>query len=654
MFTYKIKQGLNLFLMTYSLSLISDVTPHTMQSNEKFLQELPFNNTQDFEDANRGFIASLPNGGIIRNDKGEIVWDLGKYDFLNADQPPLAIVNPSLWRQAQLLYKAGLYKVADRIYQVRGADLSNMTIIEGEQGIIIIDPLISIETAKAALDLYYQNRPKKLITAVIYSHSHIDHFGGVKGVISQEDVNKRKVQIIAPQGFIEAALNENVMTGNVMGRRSSYMYGNLLKPSPKGQVSSGLGLTSSSGTISLILPTEFIGKTGEEKIIDGVKFVFLFAPGSEAPSEMLFFLPDFKALGVAEDASHTMHNLYTLRGAKIRDAKVWAHYLNQTIEMFGPYTEVVFGQHHWPIWDQKRVIDYLEKQRDLYKYIHDQTLRLANQGYTMLEIGEMIRLPDSLNKEWYNRGYYGSLNHNAKAVYNFYLGWFDGNPSTLHQLPPVEASQKYIEYMGGSASVLEKARQDYQKGNYRWTAQILNHLVFANPENQEAKALLANALEQMGYQAENGPWRNFYLTGAKELREGVHPLPIPDINSLDLIAAMPTELFFDYLAIRLNGPKAAENPVSLNINLPDINEKYLLQVKNGVLNYFPRRNSAQANTTIILNRSDFNRLVLGSSKLEELVESKKIHIEGNLEVLNQFLSLLDPFNFWFNIVEPNK
>lgn len=629
----------------------------TEQSNHEVIKSLPFDNTDDFEESQKGFIAPLPNNGVIKNEKGEVIWNLSAYDFLKSDKPDSEAaspetVNPSLWRQARILTKAGLFKVTDRVYQVRGADLSNMTIIEGKDGIIVIDPLLSKETAKVAIDLYFQHRPKKPITTVLYTHSHADHFGGVKGVISQEEVDSGKVKVFAPAGFTEAALDENIMAGNVMGRRAMYMYGALLKPGPEGQMSSGLGLTSSIGQMTLILPTDFITKTGEERVIDGVKFVFLMAPGSEAPSEMLFFLPEFKALGAAEDATHTMHNLYTLRGAKVRDAKAWARYLNEAIDMFGADTEVVFAQHHWPKWGQKRTVDFLEKQRDMYKYIHDQTLHLANQGYNMVEIGERIKMPDSLAKEWYNRGYYGSLNHNAKSVYNFYLGWFSGNPSTLHELPIVEGSKKKLEYMGGAEAVIEKAQKDYEKGEYRFVAEVLNYVVYAEPQNQKAKELLAKTLEQLGYQSENGTWRNFYITGAMELRNGVRPEGFLSPTSPDMISVMPIESFFDYLAIKLNGPKAAENPMTLNFNLPDRKEKYLLQIKNGVLNYTADKNSDKADATLNVNRSDFNSLLSGSAKMEDLVSDKKIEIQGNKESFKIFSTLFDDFNPWFNLVEP--
>ncbi|OJU81452.1 MAG: hypothetical protein BGO10_01985 [Chlamydia sp. 32-24] len=644
---------LNGLLIFSSMQLIADASSFTKDYNQNVLKQLPFDNKDDFEESMKGFIAPLPNNGVIKNDKNEVVWNLSSYDFVDEKKEEIPdTANPSLWRQLKLLRKAGLFKVVDGIYQVRSADLSNMTIIEGNSGLIIIDPLLSKETAKAAIELYYANRPKKEIKAVIYTHSHADHFGGVKGVISQADVDAKKVQVIAPYGFTESALDENIMAGNVMSRRASYMYGSLLKPGPEGQLSAGLGLTTSSGEITLILPTHLITKTGEEMTIDGVKIVFLMAPGSEAPSEMLFFFPDFKALAAAEDATHTMHNLYTLRGAKVRDARAWASYLNQAIEMFGAEVEVVFAQHHWPKWGNARVIDFIEKQRDMYKYIHDQSLRLANEGFNMVEIGEKLQMPDSLAKEWYNRGYYGSLNHNAKSVYNFYLGWFSGNPSTLHPLPIVEESKKQVEYMGGAQAILEKAKKDFDQGKYRWVAQVLNYLVYAEPGNKQAKSLLADTLEQLGYQNENGTWRNFYLSGAKELREGVHPLAAANTLSPDMVTAMPIENFFDYLSIKLNGLKAAENPMSINFDIHDQNKKYNLQIKNGVLNYFANKNNDSADLSIAINRKDLDSLIMRKVTMEDLTKSNKVSIKGEEGSFKKFLSLFDTFNPWFNLVEP--
>lgn len=632
-------------------SLFADApSSQTVEMNRAVLTELPFQNRQDFQDAERGFIAPLPDGGVIKNEKGEVIWDLQRYQFLKGNPPGSA--NPSLWRQAQLLARAGLFKVIDGIYQIRGADISNMTIIEGKKGIIVIDPLISIECAQVALDLYFAHRPKKKVTALLYTHSHLDHFGGALGVVSEADVRKKRVRVIAPEGFTQASLDENVMAGTAMGRRATYMYGTLLSPGPEGQMSSGLGLTASTGTTSLVLPTEVVSKTGQEMVIDGVKFIFLMAPHSEAPAEMLFYLPDLKALCAAEDACHTMHNIYTLRGAKIRDAYAWAHYLTEAIEMFGKRSEVVFEQHHWPVWGQERVVDFLEKQRDMYKYLHDQVLRLANQGYTMLEIGERVKLPKTLSDEWYNRGYYGTVSHNAKSIYCFYLGWFDGNPSTLHQLPPVAAGEKYVEYMGGADAVIERAKGDYAAGNYRWTAQVLNHVVFADPANQKARELLAKTLEQLGYQSENGTWRNFYLTGAQELRHGVEKNAQEVVASPEMIAAMPTDSLFDYLSIRLDGQRAADLPLSFGLSFPEKGETYFIEVKNGVLHYSPASIEPEAATSFSLSRAEFLSLLLGKETIGEAAAQGKVQVKGDQKVFGQFLSLLDEFPFWFNIVTP--
>lgn len=624
-------------------------TDWTKQIYKEASATLAFNNKDDFVETEKGFIAPLPNNGIIRNEKGEVIWDLSLYSYLDPSSPNTAI-HPSLWRQALLLSKAGLFKVKDSIYQVRGADLSNMTIIEGEEGIIVIDPLTTVETAKAAIELYYQNRGKKPVKAVIYTHSHADHFGGVKGVISKEDVDQKKVRVIAPLGFMEAVLDENVLTGNVMERRSSYMFGDFIAPGNEGQATAGLGISLPHGQVTLIPPTELVSKTGENLEIDGVKFSFLYAPNSEAPAELIFYLPELKALGIAEDANHTMHNLYTLRGAKVRDSKLWARYLSEVLKQFGNDTEVVFGQHHWPVWGNEKVKIFLEKQRDLYKYLHDQSLRLANMGYNMVEVGERIELPKELSQEWYNRGYYGSTNHNAKSVYNFYLGWFDGNPSTLHPLPSVEAGKKYVEYMGGEAAVLEKAKKDFEKGQYRFVAEVLNHLVFANPNSKEAKELLADTLEQLGYQSENAVWRNFYLSGALELRKGVEKVKVK-AESNDVISSLPTEIFLDYLAVKLDGPRAAEHPLILNFSLPDVKEEYKIEIKNGVLHHESGK-SEQAGVQFTLNRSDFNQVILKNTTFAELEKNGKLVIEGDRKVFGLFFSLLDSFDPFFNIVEP--
>jgi alkyl sulfatase BDS1-like metallo-beta-lactamase superfamily hydrolase len=629
-------------------------TGPTQKINAGVLQQLPFADKQDFADVRRGFMAPLPDNGVIRGKDGRPVWDLSKFAFIKPDAAAPDSVNPSLWRQSQLLMHTGLFKVIDRVYQVRGADLSNITFIEGDSGLIVVDPLISAETARAALNLYYRHRPQKPVVAVIYTHSHVDHFGGVKGVVSEDDVKAGKVKIIAPDGFLKAALDENVMAGTAMSRRAEYMYGNLLETGPQGKITAGLGITTSSGNVTLIPPTDIITKSGQEMTLDGLKFVFQLAPDTEAPAEMHFYLPQLKLLCPAENCCHNLHNVYTLRGAKIRDALAWSKALNESLERWGDKSEVMLNVHHWPVWGQARIVQRLKNQRDMYRYLNDQTLRLANQGYTMVEIGERVHLPESLAREWYCRGYYGSVNHNVKAIYVKYLGWFDGNPAHLHPLPPVEASQRYVEFMGGAAAVLKKAQKYYDKGEYRWVAQVVNHVVYADPNNKAARALQAKALQQLGYQAESGPWRNFYLSGAQELRRGVFKGEIGSTASPDTILAMPLDLFFDYLGVRLNGPKAAGRNLTINWNFTDTKEQYVLVLENGALNHTANKQDKEADATITLTRPAFNEVILGGKpKLEAQIASGAIKVQGRTEKVGELFSLLDNFSPRFNIVTPN-
>lgn len=625
-------------------------TDATQKANAAVARELPFSNKQDFEDVRKGFIAPLPDNGVIRNEQGQPIWDLGAYDFAKGKDAPDS-VNPSLWRQLQLLSEGGLYEVTPRIYQVRSADLSNITFIEGDSGIIVMDPLISAETAKASLDLYRKHRGNKPVVAVIYTHSHIDHYGGVRGVVDEKDVKSGKVKIIAPEGFLEEAVSENVFAGNTMSRRATYMYGNLLPKNAKGTLGTGLGLGTSVGTATLIQPTDTVTKTGQKIEVDGLTFEFLMAPGSEAPAEMHFYIPELKALTAAENASHTLHNLYTLRGAKVRNARAWSDYLNQTLQRWGGKADVLYGPHHWPTWGNENVVDHLKKQRDLYKYLNDQTLRMANQGYNMVEAAEMMELPPALAEYWANRGYYGSVNHDTRAVWNYYLGFFDGNPARLYPLPPTEAGRKFVEYMGGADSVLQKAKKDYDAGNYRWVAQVLDNLVSAQPDNQAARNLLADALEQLGYQQENGPWRNFFLSGASELRAGVKKLPAPNTASPDTIRNMPIEMFFDFLAIRLNGPKAAGKNIVINVSLPDVKENYSLVLENGVLNYGPPVDKPQA--AVSIDRTDLNDVILGTASMKDKISDGSAKVSGDAAQFDALLSLLDTFEFWWNLVTPN-
>jgi len=623
-------------------------TTFTIDANAKVRDDLPFADRTDFENARRGLIAKAE--GQIKNDAGEVVWDIDRWSFLEGDAPDT--VNPSLWRQSQLASIAGLFEVGSGVYQVRGLDLSVMSFLRTDGGWVVVDPLISTETARAALDLVKEHLEDLPVVAVIYTHSHVDHYGGVRGVVSDGDVSEGRVKIIAPTGFLEESVSENVLLGNVMSRRASYMYGNLVGWDPVRGVGAGLGQVTSTGTVTVIEPTDIVSETGQEMTIDGLRIVFQHTPDAEAPAELCFYLPEKKALCMAEIATHTLHNVYTLRGAKIRDSRIWSQHIADSLRMFGDDAEYVFSSHHWPTWGSENVVAFLKGQRDLYRYLHDETLRLANHGYTYTEIAEMIELPDGIAKSFANRGYYGSVSHNTKATYVYYLGWFDANPANLHPLPPVENARKAVEYMGGADAVLERAAVDFAAGNYRWVASVLKDVVFADPDNEAAKGLLADTYEQLGYQAENGTWRDFYLSGAKELRDGVAVLPTPTTASPDSVRAMSTPMFLDYLGIRLNGPKAADKSYTFNVSLADVGERYVLEVGNGVLNYRVGEVADQATASLTLPRAGLDAIVLGETTLAELGESGEASIEGDLDAFVDFLALLDSFEFWFNLVTP--
>ncbi|MGF1470611.1 MAG: alkyl/aryl-sulfatase [Rubrobacteraceae bacterium] len=629
-----------------------DASGFTAAANEALYEDphLDWEDTLDSEFAGRGLIARLEKP-VIQTADGAPVWSLSQYAFLEEETAP-PTVNPSLWRQARLNMIHGLFEVTEGIYQVRSYDITSITLVEGDTGWIVVDPGISTECARVALDLVNEHLDEKPVTAVIYTHGHVDHWGGVKGIVSEADVREGKVRIIAPDQFMETAISENVMAGNAMSRRATYMAGSILPKGPKGQVDSGLGKEASTGTITLIPPTDIVGETPTEMTVDGVDFVFQYTPDTEAPAEMHFYLPQFKALCMAENCTHNLHNISTPRGAEIRDALGWSHYIDEAIELFGDETEIVFAVHHWPTWGRERCIDLLKKHRDMYKYLHDETLRLANHGYTSIEIAEMIELPESLAGEWSLRGYYGTVVHNVKGVYQRYLSWFDGNPANLHPLPPVEASKRYVEFMGGAEATLAKAREYYDQGEYRWVAQVVNHVVFADPDNRAARELQADALEQLGYQAESGPWRNFYLAGAQELRDGVVSTVAMNTASPDAVRAMTVELFFDFLAVRLNGPRAAGKTITVNFDFTDTKAQYVLKLENAVLNYSGGKQAEDADATITLTRAALDELVLGEAALQDKLTSGEVAIEGDQSKLNELLSLLDTFDFWFNIVEP--
>ncbi len=626
-------------------------TEVTRTANAAVERELPFANRTDFELADKNLIAR-PDSVVIKDDTGRVVWDLDAYSFLADGSPRPDTVNPSLWRQAQLNMRYGLYQVVDGIYQVRGYDLANITFIRGDTGWIVMDPLTNIETSAAALALVEEHLGKRPIKAVIYSHSHADHWGGVRGVISDDDVTSGRVRVIAPEGFMHFAITENIMAGNAMTRRVTYQYGSLLAKSETGQVDAAIGKNVGTGTVSLIAPTDVVDETPTKIIIDGVTMIFQNTPGTEAPAEMNTYFPQFRALWMAENCTATMHNLYTLRGAEVRDAAAWSKYINESIEMFAPESDVLFASHTWPRWGNEEVVEYLTKQRDLYGYVHDQTLRLANHGYTMDEIAEMLEIPPSLSHEWFNRGYHGTYNHNIKAVYQKYLGWFDMNPANLHPLPPEESATRYVEYMGGAANVLEKAREAFDKGDYRWVAEVVNHVVFADPDNMEARNLQADTLEQLGYAAEGAGWRNVYLMAAFELRNGVVEGIATKTGNADTIAGMSVGSILDYLGVRLNGPKAAGKTLRINFAFPDIGEQYALTLQNSHLSYLKGRQHDQADAGFSMQRGTLDQIMLQQTTLAAAAEAGKVQIEGDPQKFGELMALMDNFEFWFDIVTP--
>ena len=630
---------------------LGDASEATRQVNRAVLQQLPFHDQQDFADAARGRIA--PGEAVaIRNAAGQVVWDMNQYRFLN-ETAPLETINPSLRRQAILNNQHGLFQVTERVYQVRGYDLANLGIILGDTGYIVIDPLTSVDTARAAIELVFTHLGKKPILAVIHSHSHADHWSGIKGVVSPEEVQAGKVRIIAPAGFMEEAVGENLYAGNAMIRRAQYMYGTLLPRGPQGQVDAGLGKSLPRSVVSsLIHPTDTVDQTGQTLTVDGVQMVFQMTPGTEAPSNLNVHFPALRALFMADNCVATLHNLLTPRGSQVRNAKAWSGFIREALERFGETSEVVFAGHTWPRWGKATIARFLRKQADAYKYIHDQTLRLANHGYTMAEIAEALRLPDELAGEWFNRDYYATVGWNAKAVYQHYLGWFDGNPAHFNPLPPVEASRKYVEFMGGADQTLTKAKAAFERGEYRWVAQVVNHVVFADPGNEAARRLQAAALEQLGYQSESAVFRNFYLFGAQELRQGVEkPFaklpPAPDVYQ-----ALTLDLIFDGLAVRLNGPKAAGRSLTVNWHFTDTGERYVLSLENAVLNHAAGKQAQDADCSVKLTRILFNDLITGKTTFTARVLLGQITYAGSLLKLNELFSLLDEFDLWFNIVTP--
>ncbi len=616
-------------------------------ANRALLMKLPLDDRADFEDARRGRVAEL-SPTVVRGTSGRVVWDMESYTFLDGECPDT--VNPSLWRQAQLNAIHGLFEVVPGIYQVRGMDLSNMTIVEGREGVLVIDPLICAETAAAALALYRANRGARPVTGLLYTHSHVDHFGGALGVLDPGDVAAGRIPVLAPEGFLQHAVNENVYAGTAMARRAAYMFGAALTPGARGHVGTGLGMTVSSGSIGIVPPTLEITDTGQEETVDGIAMLFQMAHDSEAPAEMNFLFPDHRALCIAENATHNLHNVITPRGALVRDARLWSRYLGEAIDLFGERADVLFAGHQWPRWGRERIVALLAAQRDLYGYLHDQTLRLLNKGYVASEIAERLELPPGLAREWHCREYYGTVNHNAKGIYQRYMGWFDGNPAHLWPHPPEQAATRYVRAIGGGEAVLREGRRAFAEGDYRWVAELMSHAVFADPGDQSARELQAQALEQLAYGAESAPWRNFFLMGALELREGVresHNTP-----SREMVALLSIAQLFDVLAIRIDGPRAGELRLSFNWVFTDLDERHMLRLSNGVLIHSPDRHDPDADATVVVERSALDELFAGITPIAELLASGRLRVEGDAAKLGELLGLLDEPDPAFAIVTP--
>ena len=620
--------------------------------NAAVLDALPFADTQDFADAARGFIGTIEDAHIL-GERGRAVWTLKTFKFLDNETAP-PTVNPSLWRQARLNMHHGLFEVVPGVYQVRGLDIANMTLIEGTSGVIVVDTLTSIESAREALALYRRHRGERPVTGIIYTHTHVDHWGGALGVITADEVRERGVPILAPEEFLEHAISENVIAGNAMIRRALYQFGALLPRGPSQLVDCGLGKAMTAGRVGLLPPTDTITKTGETRTIDGVDLVFQMAPDTEAPAEMHFFLPALKVLNLAENATHNFHNLLPFRGAQVRNSLDWSKYIHEAIDLWGDEAEALCGQHHWPVWGRDRVVAHLEAQRDLYRYAHDQTVRLMNHGLKPAEIAEQIGTPKSLDGAWATRGYYGHIRHNAKAIYQHYLGWYDANPANLDPLPPIETGRKMVEYMGGADAILARARKDFENGEYRFVAQMLSQLVFAEPDNAAARRLLADAFEQLGYLTESSTWRNAYLFGAHELRNGCPQAPARSPIGPHILGALPTSQLIDYLAMRVNGPKAEGLRIVMNWIFTDTGEKFGLALANSALSASSRRLAEKPDVTVTMTRAVLNTIIAETATFESASDSGTIRIDGDAKKLFNFIALLDTFERMFEIVEPRR
>jgi linear primary-alkylsulfatase len=636
-------------------------TAATIAANEAFAATLPLSDQQDWKDARRGLIAT-PDALNIQNTNGDAVWDMPAYQFVKGRSPDS--VNPSLWRQAGLNNLHGLFEVTPGIYQIRGFDLANMTLVKADNSWVIVDPLTSAETAARAFEFAMQHLERQAVSAILFTHSHIDHFGGVEGILSQLAEGERdNLRIVAPEGFVEEATSENIIAGPAMSRRAMYMYGKRLQRSERGHIGSGLGKGPAFGTFGITEPTELISETPTRLTIDGLEFVFQNVPGSEAPAEFTFYLPHYKAFCGAELVSRNLHNLYTLRGAKVRDALAWSRYIDDASQRF-EQAEIYFGSHHWPVWGRDKVQRFLGKQRDIYKYIHDQSVRLMNAGYTPNEIADAIKLPEALRTNFSTRGYYGTVKHNAKAVYQSYMGWFTANPAMLDPLPESDTAERTLALMGGSDKVVahaetllnEAASAGAEKVNkeYRWLAQLLNTVVFAEPDNLQAKAMLAKVYDQLAYQAESAPWRDFYLTGAYELRHGAPASGISPSIMKDVLIKTPIEKFFDSMAVNLSGPEAEGESLRIEIQFSDLARRYVLILQNSVLRYqeLAKDQSSDASARLTLTHPLFVDILVGDAGLKETLFGDDLSIDGSALDLLAFFSLIEKQEGVFNIVLP--
>lgn len=623
-------------------------TSATQEHNKAFSQSLPLGDQEDINAAQRGLVARSEDL-VILNADGSVAWDLSAYDFITGSAPDT--VNPSLWRQGQLNAIHGLYEVVDGIWQVRGYDLAVMTLIRGETGWIVVDPLTTPATAKAGLALANQHLGQRPVSVVLYTHSHADHFGGIWGVVSEEALAEGNISVIGPSGFADEAVSENLLAGNAMIRRSVLQFGSLLSNSPTGHVGTGLGQRVSLGEVGLLPATQELSPEDKTLILDGVEFEFMDAAGTEAPAELVFFLPQFKALSGAEVVSRTFHNLLTPRGAKSRDALRWSQVIDQLLQRYGDRADVLFNSHHWPVWGSDSIQKMLRNQRDRYRHVHDQTLRLANHGLTMHEIGEVLEEPDFVNQDFAVRGYYGTLTHNAKAVYQHYFGWWDGVPANYHPHPPQSESLRYVEAMGGQEAATRQGIAAFDAGDYRWAATLFNHLVFADATDERAKAWLAASYEQMGFQAESGAWRNYYLSAAHELRQGVpRQQSLTSINS-DFLKAVPGLELFNALAVRFDPEKFVFAPTIIHFEFPDRSESISLEVSSAVA--FPRQGvHGEPSAQLSINRSAFDQLLLGNATLPKLLESGDAQVIGRADVLLGYFGALDQFDPWFEVVLP--